>query len=126
MKDSDKTDLMTKVNALKGKSSLLSTLKPCNSYCTGGSSYNIDKNECDESTSSYNTNIASISDDLTSLMSNVTTIPKGAKPASGGQPTRECKYYYDYDTHCKLITDQSNAKGLQQFFDVDCKQMYTN
>ena len=58
-------------------------------------------------------------------MSNVTTIPKGAKPASGGQPTRECKYYYDYDTHCKLITDQSNAKGLQQFFDVDCKQKCT-
>lgn len=151
--ESDKTDLTTKVKALQDKSSLLHSLKPCNEYCTGGATYNPDKNECDEDVSSYNKNLASISEDLDNLISSyVTTIPPdaGGQPASGGDnppapkppapkpptpkppasggATGKCTFYVPVEQPTKCFEiDKNHVPGSKdkQFTDKDCSDPCT-
>jgi|SaaInlV_165m_DNA_3_1040750.scaffolds.fasta_scaffold00914_6 hypothetical protein len=148
LSESDKTDLTTKVKALQYKSSLLHSLKPCNEYCTGGATYNPDKNECDEDVSSYNKNLASISEDLDNLISSyVTTIPTGdgGQPASGGNKppapkppapkppasggaTGKCTFYVPVEQSTKCFEiDKNHVPGSKdkQFTNKDCSDPCT-
>ena len=88
LSESDMTNLTKSVKALQDKSALLHKLRPCGDYCTGGATYDPDKNECDADVSYYNKTIAALSEDLDKLIASyVIDKPAGAgdQPSSGGQ-----------------------------------------